>query len=325
MPALQLFEQLKSATGVHQFSAAEIPGHAGSFLAADRMGRPSLVVSTQERAARPVLRTANLVLAPGQTFRLTLADGSHSDGSFDRLSCESTGSGDHEAFLLLVDMFTEQAPAPAPRDALVVFFRSLVRLFATEHARDVAAAREGLWGELFLMRAVRGFRFWMPSWHSEATRKFDFSAGSLRVEAKSVIGPLRVHHFGHRQLYAQPGEEILIASLLLREEDAGLSLRELIEECREAVRGTSDALKLESAVRSAGMEDPAEVGPRFDASEAQQSLAWYRAEDAPHFRMAEPPGVTETRYRVDLSVAPRLEQEELDRWLARWAPVPVAS
>lgn len=325
MSALQLFEQLRSTPGGHQFLAAEIPGHAGSFLAADRIGRPSLFVSTQERAARPALRTANLVLAPGQSFRLTLADASFRDGSFDRLSCESTASGDHDAFLLLVDMFTEQVPPPAPRDALVLFFRSLVRLFATEQARDVAAAREGLWGELFLMRTVRGFRFWIPSWHSEVTRKFDFSAGSLRVEVKSAIGPLRVHHFGHRQLYAQPSEDILIASFLLREEDAGLSLRELVDECREAVRGTSDALKLERAVRSAGMEDPAEVGPRYDASEAQRSLAWYRAEDAPHFRMAEPPGVTETRYRVDLSVAPRLEQEELDQWLARWTPVQVAS
>jgi hypothetical protein len=114
------------------------------------------------------------------------------------------------------------------------------------------------------------------------------------------------------------GEEIVIASLLLREDEAGVSLQELINECRVALWSSPFYLNLEKAVRHAGMEDSSQTGPAFDAVEAERALAWFRSTDAPHFRMPEPPGVSETRYKVDLTGAPRLELSELEAWLNTW-------
>ncbi len=110
----------------------------------------------------------------------------------------------------------------------------------------------------------------------------------------------------------------MIASVLLRKEDAGLTLRELIVQARKAFQGSEHYLKLEQAVRQAGMESETESGPAYDSKEAEQYLGWYRAADAPHFRMPEPPGVSQTHYRVDLSLAPQVKRDELDNWLQAW-------
>ena len=67
------------------------------------------------------------------------------------------------------------------------------------------------------------------------------------------------------------------------------------------------------------MESSTEAGPAIDAAEAEESLAWFRSMDIPHFRVPEPAGVTETRYKVDLSTAPRVTVIELDEWLRPWS------
>ncbi len=193
----------------------------------------------------------------------------------------------------------------------------MIRLFSGGVATDIQAERQGLWGELFLMSQVLGFGFWAPFWHSETIRKFDFTSGRKHVEVKTALGNERVHHFAHRQVYEFEGEQTMIASLLLRKDDGGLSLRELIEQARAALLGGAHYFKLEQAVRQAGMEAE-ESGPAYDLSEAEESLAWYRAKDAPHFKMPEPAGVSQTHYRVDLSLAPQVSKSELDPWLRTW-------
>src|SRR5207245_101490 len=100
--------------------------------------------------------------------------------------------------------------------------------------------------------------------------------------------------------------------------------KELVQEAREAVEGTQQYLKLELAVRRAGMEAMDERGPAYDATEARQNLAWYRSIDAPHFQMPEPLGVSQTNYRVDLSTAPRVSEEEMSNWLLKWSSLLVA-
>ncbi len=178
-----------------------------------------------------------------------------------------------------------------------------------------------------MMSRVRGFRFWAPFWHSEVTRHFDFSCGRNRVEVKITTRQERMHHFSHRQIYAIEGEEIVVASIVAAEDDSGLSLRKLIDDRRRALLGTPDYLKLEKAVHQAGMESSTETGPVIGAAEAEENLGWFRSVDIPHFRVPEPAGVTETRYRVDRSSAPRVTAVEFDEWLRLWSPelLPVAA
>ena len=324
MKVSELFWQLRDKPSGHTFTVVAVSKDEGIYVGADRLGRPCMFVRASERFTEPTLRTAYVSLQPCQEYRLSLADGSHRQDLFHALCCEASTRSDIETFLVLIEAFLAHHEVhPPTAEALSSFFRSMVRLFAVSPARDLKGERQGLWGELFTMKCIRGFPFWAPFWHSEVTRLFDFSAPGRRVEVKTVVGGLRVHHFSHRQIYALEGEEIGIASLLLREEEAGVSLQELITECRIALQNSPFFLKVERAVRHAGMEDTSETGPVFDAAEAERALAWFRSTDAPHFRMPEPPGVSETHYKVDLSGAPRLDPHEVEVWLDTW-PVPSA-
>lgn len=319
MSIAELFGKLKDSPSGHAYTAAKIEGRGNLYLGVNLAGQPCLLVLAEGRSPDPPLRAAKVLFRPAQEFSVAVDGDLLSRQLFHMLSCESSDKGEVESFLIVIDAFlASHADQPIQSSTLTDFFRSMVRLFAVVPARDLAAQRQGLWGELFLMRQVRGFRFWAPYWHSEVTRIFDFSSREKRVEVKTSAAAQRVHHFSHRQIYALEGEEIVLASLMLREEDAGLSLRDLIGGCRAVLNGTPDYLKLESAVRRAGMEDSTIEGPRFDAMQAHRELAWFRSVDAPHFRMPEPPGVSETRYKVDLSTAPRVASEELERWLGEW-------
>jgi len=322
MPLADLFNELTEHPSGHAFTVASIPQHAGAYLGIDHLCRPRLFVAAAEEHAEAPLRTEQVSLRLNEEYTLVAIDGPPISRRFHSLCCEASDAAGVTTFLILVEAFLNQGAAGSGADTLSSFFRSLVRLFAISPSRDVDGERQGLWGELFVMRLVRGYAFWARFWHTDPSRRFDFTTVECRLEVKTTVGGPRIHHFSHRQVYALPGEEIVIASLVLREGESGLSLRQLIEEYRASVAGTPDYLKLEKAVRRAAMEDPSESGPIFDAEGAERELAWFRSVDAPHFRVPEPPGVSETHYRVDLSVAPQLRQHELDAWLDAWSEPP---
>ncbi len=320
MSLAALLSELKDRPSGHAFTVAPVPGNQDVLLGVDTTGHPVLFVLAEAGVVEPPLRTDKVSLHIGQSYSLASINDSPRIELLHALRCETTDLPDVETFLLLAEAFlVRQEAGGADRHTLTSFFRSMVRLFAVTPAKDLQAERRGLWGELFMMSRVRGFRFWAPFWHSEVTRRFDFSCGRNRVEVKITTRPERTHHFSHRQIYAIEGDDIVVASILAAEDDSGLSLRQLIEDCRGALLGTPDYLKLEKAVRRAGMESSTEPGPVIGAAEAEESLAWFRSRDVPHFRVPEPPGVTETRYRVDLSTAPRLTTVELDEWLRLWS------
>ena len=315
-----LLSELRDRPSGHAFTVAPVPGRQGSLLGVDATGHPVLFFQAETRIVEPSLRTNKVSLHIGQSYSLAGIDDSPRVELLHALRCETSDSADVETFLLLAEAFlARQEAGGTDRRALTSFFRSMVRLFAVTPAKDLQAERRGLWGELFMMGRVRGFRFWAPFWHSEVTRRFDFSYGRNRVEVKVTTRPERTHYFSHRQIYAIQGEEIIVASIVASEDDSGLSLRQLITDCRSALLGTPDYLKLEKAVRHAGMESSTESGPVIDAAEAEVGLAWFRSTDIPHFRVPEPAGVMETRYKVDLTTAPRVTAMEFDEWLRVWS------
>jgi hypothetical protein len=319
MSLLDLLSNLKDNPSGHIFTVAPVPESANTYLGVDQAGRPWLFIRAQERSHDAPLRTAQITLFPAQEYSISFAGSGVRTETFHALRCDASNPADVGNFLILVEAFLANNKGKHIGDeALGSFFRSMVRLFSIEPARDLTAERQGLWGELFFMKQIRGYAFWAPFWHSEITRLFDFSSSHDRVEVKTTIGTQRVHHFSHRQVYALEGEEIVIASLLLREDDAGRTLQDLVDECRASLLGTPHYLKLEKAVRRAGMDDPSIAGPAYDASQALESFAMFKSTEAPHFRMSEPPGVSETHYKVDLSAAPRLSKADIDSWLNIW-------
>ena len=320
MRLAEIYQRLKQDISGHAFIAEPISRDENIYLAADFGGRPALFITASEEPVGPPLRTSQISLRPAEPYVLTLYDGTRRHETFHALFCEVKEGPDVVTFLTLLEAFLggrEDTGSPTYAQ-LTDFFRSLIRLFAIRPVSNLKLERQGMWGELFMMSRVRGFRFWAPFWHNPVTQLFDYSTSGRRVEVKTTLGPGRIHHFSHRQIFALDNEQIMVVSLVLTEDEAGLSLADLIAECRVALSGTYYQLKLEAAARQAGMEGGLDVGPRFDARAADAGLSWYRSSELPHFRLSEPLGVSETSYKVDVALATPLERLEVEKWLDNW-------
>lgn len=314
-----VFTRLVERRGPTSYRVHELESHPGSFLGVDSDGRPCFFLSTDEHDSRPIITTSRLVLQLSAPYDAFSADANMGIGHFHAILLTSKDASEVESFLYIVEGFVNnQPPGPINAESIIGFFDALRRLFSTDAEPDAANAQQGLWGELYVMRATRGFRFLAHHWHTDVNQTFDFSAVGKRIEVKTSTAHERIHRFAHTQIFTE-SEEVIIASLLLHADDAGLTLRQLIEEARNELVNTPDYYKLEKAVRKAGMGDPRATGPAFNEAGANAELKWFRASEAPRFESPEPDGVSDTHYLVDLSNIAPLSKKELDEWLDLWA------
>lgn len=303
----------------HAYTAMPI-GPLPAFLGVDPDGRAALLVPAKNFGRLHSVETDYLTLSLFTPVNVTGLSQVAGQETFHLLVCKQAAKGLRDPFEALAVGLAEVLTTSDDADEKLIYaFASLCDLFRTKPAREVQRQRVGLWGELFLMREVGGHELLSQFWHTEPTRKFDFSCGSLRLEVKCTTGEDRVHVFSHQQLQEQDRTEVLVASLVLRYEDSGLTLAELINEAREALaHDFSSRTKLERAVRVANMWDTDGTGPAFDEDHARQQLRFYHASKLPRFPMAEPEGVSGTTYRVTLSGAVPMPCGEVPQWLARW-------
>lgn len=321
MRIVELYNELKNNSSPHAFNTILVPNFQGVYIGASSSGRPCLFIdSGEQKLQEPSMKTSHITLSLGVDYEVSLSGCAPKVMRLDSLLCESDEKLDERTFLSLVDGFLNTiGKGKIRRTNLITFFLSVSKLFSISPAKDLESERQGLWGELFFMSKIRGFNFWFPFWHSEPTRKFDFSGETKRLEIKTSIGNERVHHFSHRQVYSFGEEEIALASILLRREDSGLCLRELIDSARGAVSNEEELIKLTRSERVAGMDTDNNSGPCFDETEAEKSLAIFWAKDTPHFTMAEPSGVSQTHYRIDLSNSLPVSKNDFEVWLSKWS------
>lgn len=292
-------------------------------MALDWSGNPALLVPAEDRRPGVSLRAKELSLRTGLECSLHVT-GNAVHGRFHVLECAPSDEATAEIFILLVDALLNRLTAypTKAREEILSFFRTLRRLFSVSPVRSQYSQRQGLWGELFVMRETGGATAWAPFWHTDPYRRFDLSGSRERIEVKTTQGTTRTHHFSHRQLYPAGKEQIVIASLVLTGDSEGLTLRSLINETRDELsKDPAQLAKLEAAVRGADMSAPEMQGPSFNEPAAAASLAWFWTHELPRFAHPEPPGVSNTTYIVDLSGCVEISGAEIEQWLNSWETV----
>lgn len=294
----------------------------GSYVALNRQDHPALFVPAKNHTLGLSQRANVVSLKLGIDCSLHAGEQGGVSGRFHVLQCESSDADTVDTFVLLLDALLERLRSEqVTADYMTTFFRILARLFSVKSAPDPTKERQGLWGELLVMRLMGGASTWASFWHTDPYKRFDFSTDRKRLEVKTTLGDTRTHSFSHRQLFTTGDEEVVIASFLLHQNPEGLSLRDLIAERRsELARDPIQLAKLEASVRSARMNNLEEAGPCFDEPDASANLAWFWAQEAPKFTQSEPPGVSETRYKVDLATTAQIPGPDLISWLSSWRP-----
>jgi len=288
------------------------------FVGLDHDDRPCVFISVSSIEQFPSIKTTQIKVEFSKKYSLLLSGSQKKDGIFHGIFCLSKEKIDINTFISVMEYVLLELGDNVSVESMNSIFRSLVNLFSIKPSQDYITERRGLWAELYFMKHYTGFNFWIPSWHSEPTRLFDFSRQRKRIEIKSTIRSERIHEFSHGQLLAPPSEKILIVSFMLQEDDSGLSLKSLVEQARTTLVGTPHILKLQKAIRVANMLETEEEGPKFNESYTIRKIGWFDSKDVPKFPILEPQGVSGTHYKSDLTHATSLSSDEVGTCIHDW-------
>lgn len=321
MSLLSVLQQIKDNRKRAAFTVAPVPDRNEAFIGLDNGDRPCVFIPSRDTRVLPTIKTSYVKVEFSKRYKLCMGDTDIRDGTYHGILCLSDEQADKDTFISVVDSMLRSPGDTISTENINLLFHSLVNLFSVMPTQDFLNERKGLWAELFFMKQLTGFSYWVSSWHNEPTRVFDFSSGRMRIEIKCTTRQERIHEFSHSQLTTMPNQETTIVSYILQEDDEGKSLRSLIEEARSQLSGSPYLIKLERAIRRVGMHEPEEEGPKFNEAHANQHVAWFKSTDVPRFTTEEPIGVTGTHYRSDLTNAPQLSDQEVKSLVSYWARV----
>jgi hypothetical protein len=298
----------------YSFNVRKVPNNEHILVGLDSENCACIFVKSGDTGMVPSIKTSKLQIEFNKEYKLFPSKKEVLTGTFHSVRCLSNDPNDTRIFLTVMDSILTDPSISFDTHYLTSIFYSLVSLFKVGTSPNSAQERQGLWAELFFMKKFGGFKSWAKSWHSDPDKPFDFSQGDKRVEVKSTVRPERIHEFAHRQLFSLASEDISIVSVMLRDDDTGLSLRQLLNEASLSFKGTPYFIKLELASIRAGMANNDENGPCYNETEAETKTNWIKAEQVPKFESCEPEGVSGTRYRSDLTNAQKMSPEEIDEW-----------
>ena len=289
------------------------------FLGVSSEGKYCVFVLSQASIEGPVVSTKQVSFKEGGKYTIKYQNGEANFGTYDSLMCDSNNADEQRIFKNLLGSYLSDVDLNyLPKVPLKKFFHTIIDLFATKQTKDLKNVRIGLWGELFFMRTIFGYPTWLNHWHSDIDNTFDFSSGNHRIEIKTTTTEPRIHYFSHQQLFSANNFNISIVSISVQESNQGISLQELISECRLQVGSLQNIIKLEKAIIHAGMMGDNEAGPSFDIFSAKEKLLIFGSSEIPHFMLPEPQGIIQTKYKINLEYSTPILDSNVLSYLSIW-------
>lgn len=242
-----------------------------------------------------------------------VADGIDTETTMNVLTCLSDDENEILAFIRLTLAFIEGADEQSPK-RLYQLFTALTNLFANAHKANQVEL-QGFFGEIYAIKYFYQLGLNLSEyWQKKEKMKFDFSiSAQKKIEIKSTTKELRIHHFRHEQLLSDL-YDICIVSIMLRADDQGFSLLDLVRDVREIAINNFDTLMyIEDFIKNF---DEAELSNiKYDTGYTDRNLRVYKATDVPRFQEGQPRGVSKTEYDSDLSNANPLLTSDFVDWI----------
>jgi len=162
----------------------------------------------------------------------------------------------------------------------------------------------GLWAELFLIENSSNPKELINYWHNLPEEKFDFNAGTERIEVKSSSTFERKHIFSVEQLNPPKDTQVLIASVFLKQHNSGNNIQYLIDRISEKIDFDFETVeKLNTIIiKTLGSSLEHSLGIKFDYEIAQQSLRFYKHQHIDKIEKIDiPNNVSEVKFKSDLT------------------------
>jgi len=276
----------------------------------DGNGSPVFLIPTSVTITASPIHLEHLDVRHSERCRVTGKNGEE-EGTYTIIRCVGASEELVAYFLRSVDpVLRSLGPTPTSTEIIsaIEHLTELFRALAQPPMMSVA----GLWAELFVIANSKDPEELICAWHSTPEDKYDFNAGSQRIEVKSTSGRERRHHFSYDQLIPPSGGEVVIASLFVERSGGGLSLGDLLERVRAYCTSTEQLQRVDRVVaQTLGNSLNPSLGECFDAELARESLQIFRASDIPMIAGEVPWGVSDIRFISDLSRSTKLSKEVL--------------
>lgn len=228
------------------------------------------------------------------------------------LTCTSSSLNDIKAFISLTEAFKYHIKDSQPY-IMNELFSSLKNLFDDTNIRSDVEL-QGFFSELYIIYyfAQKNIDI-LDYWQKKDKMKFDFSINEQkRMEIKSTLKDVRIHHFKHEQLLSEL-YDIIIASLLLRESNMGISLYDLILKVKENAKNNyKTLLYIENFIKNIPEEKLKDL--RYDEIYLRDNMKFYRANMVPRFNEKTPEGVSKAEYDSNLNNVESLSENDVIEW-----------
>lgn len=309
-----LFEGLPVPSADHPiYSVAHIPGYPAYFIGKDNNANACLLIAAPDKESRrhvPIrLESLEVVFDIPSVIKRA---GKVSEGTFTVVRCRSN-DGEVVRYFLSVAETLLRILGPNPnRLAISNAITRLAHIFQRLQSPATRSVN-GLFGELFLIRQSQSPFRTLAAWRTQDTSRFDFNAGSVRVDVKTAAGRQRIHTFSYDQCNPPSGTTALAASLFVEQAAGGISLQEIIREIEGLVATNAElVLKLHDTVaETLGRSLNEGLRVRFDRRLSASSLQFYDLRSIPAIRNEPPHGVSDIHFRSDLSSAPQADTRRL--------------
>lgn len=316
MNLIDLYDSLSlPENDVKVFNAIPIPEYPNFRVAIDFEGNAVLLLSVSKRIKDLSLKNFRLkYLQLEQNLECRIYENdSFKLQTFTVITFRCSDRNLQEYFLRISESLVKTVGQNPTQQQVIDSLKKFVEVFKTLTDSPTNTVN-GLWAELFLIENSSSPQELINYWHNLPEEKFDFNAGTERIEVKSSSNFERKHIFSAEQLNPPSDTQVLIASVFLKQHNSGNSIQYLIDRISEKIDYNFETVeKLHTIVfRTLGSSLEHSIGVKFDYDIAQQSLRFYRHQDIDKIEEVHiPNNVSEVKYKSDLTSIKAIELNKL--------------
>lgn len=225
------------------------------------------------------------------------------------IRCLSSAPYESKLFLELATMLIHEGDCS--EEAILDTFNTL-RSFFNNNKEIADIELIGLYAELYSICKYHDNLGLEKYWQSRDKMKFDFSiTEKMKLEVKATTKNTRTHHFRHEQLMTEL-YDIYVLSYMLRYDDEGLSLYELINQSKQYLSSDSRKLiKIDLVLKNASEERLRNL--KFNRDYTETNMRFYKASQIPKFREITPNGVANAEYDCVLDNTKYISEDEITK------------
>ena len=314
MSLIELFDTL-SIPENKVFNAVAIPEFPDFRIATDFEGNAVLLLSVTKRIKDISLKNFRLkYLQLEQNIVCKISEnGTSKLQTFTVITFRSADRNLQEYFLRIAETLVKTIGTNPTQQQVVDSLKKFVEVFKSLTDTPTNTVN-GLWAELFLIDNAKNPQTLLNYWHNIPEERFDFNAGTERIEVKSSSTFERKHIFSSHQLNPPTVTQVLIASIFVKQNNSGINIQQLIESISEKIANDYELTeKLNSIVcKTLGSSLEHSLGIKFDYEIAIQSLRFYKHQDISKIELVHiPTEVSEVRYKSDLTEIKHIDINKL--------------